>query len=543
MSDIVDKLTGLDSFVQIAIIIISSLISEDITVISVALGYFSGQITEFVYFVGIFFALLLGDTLLYFVGRLISKGRDSILGFDIVKFKQGAEKYENQGFIFLVVTRFTPGFRMPSIVAAGLVNFNLALFILAKIVSIIILFILIQLFGEAFLSLLDKVDFSILLYILISILLLFLLVRFYRRYLNNTLDRKLFFYSLAKYKYYEYWPPQVFYFPMLFIWPYLSLKYLNSSAPYYANPAMDNSGLVGESKHKVNSLLDSKSDYFLKTELLLQGDSLQDKLNKLDSFTYPLILKPDYGQKGKGVFLAKDKSKAEDYIRNNNYDIIIQKYSDFENEAGILIYKDPDDNQKVKLFSVTEKLFPKLKGDGEKNIKELILNDARARYNYSIYQKRLGDNISYTPKRGEVIDLVFSGNHAQGTEFIDATENYSKSLIIEKLANILGKVEGLNFCRFDIRYKNLNSIIKGNDFHIIEINGSGAESTNIYDRKFSFLRAYKILYKQWDLAFKIGKNNFLNFQGKKLGKFLSGIKLIFLFRKYKKIEKKYPVSS
>jgi membrane protein DedA with SNARE-associated domain len=537
MNNLVETITGLPEIIQILIVGLGTFISEDITVISVSIAYYNSLLKDSVYFIGLFWGILLSDILMYYVGRLISYGNDEIFGFKIGKIKQKAETYKSQSIIFLIFTRFTPGLRMPSLVAAGIVKFNIILFIIAKSISILILFTLIYFFGTSFVSLIDENKE----FVFVSIIALILLAIIFYNFpliLTSKTERKLFLASISKYFYYEFWPSFVFYAPMIPIWLWLSFKYRSTSAPAYANPAIKLGGLVLESKNEINKLMDDREDFFLKTKLIHKDTAYEERIKILEYFDYPLILKPDFGQRGKGVFLAETKEQALKYLKSAEYNVIAQKYSRYQNEIGVFLYKDCSDTESIKLFSVTEKKFPYVTGDGLSTIKDLIAKDGRAKFCYGIYKKRLKDKVHLVLKKGEIFHLAFAGNHAQGTEFIDSTDDYIDTPLIKKLGDVLNKIDGLNICRFDIKYESKDFIKEGKGFHIIEINGSGAESTNIYDKKFSYFSAYKVLYNQWELMFKIGKKHQLLSKQR-----ISGIDLLKEFRKYKKIEKHYPQSN
>ena len=48
---------------------------------------------------------------------------------------------------------------------------------------------------------------------------------------------------------------------------------------------------------------------------------------------------------------------------------------------------------------------------------------------------------------------------------------------------------------------------EGRDLAILELNGVTSESTNIYDPSWSLWRAYRTLWKQWSIAYRIGDLN------------------------------------
>jgi len=61
--------------------------------------------------------------------------------------------------------------------------------------------------------------------------------------------------------------------------------------------------------------------------------------------------------------------------------------------------------------------------------------------------------------------------------------------------------------RYDIRYSSDEELRRGKNFKIIELNGAASEATNIYDERNSLLSAYRTLYRQWELVYKIGRAN------------------------------------
>lgn len=47
----------------------------------------------------------------------------------------------------------------------------------------------------------------------------------------------------------------------------------------------------------------------------------------------------------------------------------------------------------------------------------------------------------------------------------------------------------------------------GRNLKIIELNGVTSEATHIYDPKLSLFDAYRVLFRQWRIAFEIGNLN------------------------------------
>ena len=59
----------------------------------------------------------------------------------------------------------------------------------------------------------------------------------------------------------------------------------------------------------------------------------------------------------------------------------------------------------------------------------------------------------------------------------------------------------------DIRYDSQAELRAGQNFQIIELNGAASEATSIYDARNSLRKAYRTLFRQWELVFAIGAAN------------------------------------
>ena len=112
-----------------------------------------------------------------------------------------------------------------------------------------------------------------------------------------------FFTKLFNYEYWSFW---VFYFPMYFYGIYLAIK--AGSAMYFSatNPGMKYSGVMGESKYNVLSTI--PSEYVPKTIFIPSSTSYSSiqKLISRNGIRYPLIIKPDAGERGKDVELLNE---------------------------------------------------------------------------------------------------------------------------------------------------------------------------------------------------------------------------------------------
>ena len=102
--------------------------------------------------------------------------------------------------------------------------------------------------------------------------------------------------------------------------------------------------------------------------------------------------------------------------------------------------------------------------------------------------------------------LARYGNHARGTIFEDGASLMTDALR-QNVDEVATAIPDFYIGRFDIRYENLASFQKGEKWKLIEVNGAGAEATHIYDANISIGEAYRVLAKQWDHVFSIGRIN------------------------------------
>jgi hypothetical protein len=102
--------------------------------------------------------------------------------------------------------------------------------------------------------------------------------------------------------------------------------------------------------------------------------------------------------------------------------------------------------------------------------------------------------------------LVFSGNHCQGTIFKNGVSEITEALL-DRFDAIARSMPEFYFGRFDVRFKDKESFLKGESFRIIEVNGAGAEAIHIWDSSMKIGEAYRTLFKQYKILFEIGASN------------------------------------
>jgi hypothetical protein len=248
---------------------------------------------------------------------------------------------------------------------------------------------------------------------------------------------------------------------------------------------------------------------------------------------FPFVLKPDFAQRGSGFKVVRSWESALVYLERVTAPLVLQRYIPGPMEAGIFYYRFPGESH-GRIFAITEKIFPKITGNGTSTVEELIHADPRASILAGTYLSRHGESSAVVLAEGETLRLVEAGNHAQGCIFHDGWSLWSEQLEA-RLDEISKRVPGFFIGRYDVRYASVADLKRGEGFHILELNGAASEATNIYDPRHSLFSAYATLFRQWRLVFAIGTaNHRLGHRAMSLGSFLGE------WQKYRQTADSYP---
>jgi hypothetical protein len=313
---------------------------------------------------------------------------------------------------------------------------------------------------------------------------------------------------LGRWRRWEFWPMWLFYPPVAAWIAWLAVRHGGLSTMTAANPGMPDGGTVGESKAAILSALPAA--WTIPHVLVPAGDLETRVRTALDGmaangWTYPAIMKPDVGQRGVGVRLISDSPAIRAYLAQMSGAVIVQPYHTGPFEAGVFYYRFPSWTA-GRIFSITDKAFPTIAGDGTATLSELIWRHPRYRMQAAMFLERHGERAAQTVPAGEIVRLAVAGNHAQGTVFRDGAHLITPALE-RRIDEIAQSYAGFFVGRFDIRYRDVQAFKAGEDLAIVELNGATAESTNIYDPGASIWSAYRTLLRQWSLVFAIGAAN------------------------------------
>ena len=220
--------------------------------------------------------------------------------------------------------------------------------------------------------------------------------------------------------------------------------------------------------------------------------------------TFPVIFKPDLGERGWMVERISNEEDVENYLRRIKIDFVIQECIDKPLEFGVYYRRFPSENH-GNVVSIVAKEMLTVEGDGVSSLKELILSKDRARLQWEKLKVKFEDHLERTLAEGEVVELVSIGNHCLGTKFLDGSHLISSELSAS-FDRISKQVDGFYYGQFDLRVDSIQDLKQGN-VKILELNGCGAEPAHIYHPGYSLSAALGVLYRHWEDIFRISMEN------------------------------------
>jgi len=122
-----------------------------------------------------------------------------------------------------------------------------------------------------------------------------------------------------------------------------------------------------ESKKEIYDLIPQQ--YYPPTLFFRKDSAWENVLNAIhqNKFRFPLVGKPDIGQKGMSVKKLENETDLVDYAENSKVDFLVQEFIPFKNEVGIFYYRYPNEQQ-GHISGIVRKEFLAVKGNGHSTI-------------------------------------------------------------------------------------------------------------------------------------------------------------------------------
>lgn len=497
------------------LVALTTFVSEDLASIGAGLMAARGTFT-FLQATGAALAgIVLGDMALYAAGRWVGRPLVSRAPFSWFvsseKLSVGEKWFDEKGIRAVLIARFIPGTRLPTYVAAGVLKAPFfkffGYFLVAALLWTPAIVGASMYLGRSVLVYYEAFEAYAIWVVLGLALVLLIGFRIVPLLLSHQGRRRLAG-QWMRLTQWEFWPPWLFYPPVLLWCAWLAVRYRSLLAFTASNPGIPHSGLVGESKEAILKAL--PPEHVAPFEALPADMEADEGLRRVESFlarigsSYPVVLKPDVGERGRGVRIARSPKSVQQFFAEAQGASIVQQYVQGE-EFGVFYYRDPDSGA-GSILSVTDKRFPSVTGDGKRTLHELILDDERAVAMLSVYERVNAYRLDSIPVRGQAVALVELGTHCRGAMFVDGQDLITPSLT-EAISRIADQFPGFHFGRFDLRVPEARLLAQGRALKIIELNGVTSEATHIYDPSNSLFSAYRTLFRQWELAWSIGLKN------------------------------------
>ncbi|MBI1762768.1 MAG: VTT domain-containing protein, partial [Acidobacteria bacterium] len=306
----------------------ATLVSEDLTTINAGVLIAQGRLSAPLGLLACFFGIFIGDVLLFLAGRYLGR---AVLQRAPLKWlltpaavERSSAWLQQRGLAVIASSRFVPGMRLPTYFAAGVLQtdfrwFATYFFIACAVWTPLLLGAAVWLGGAASAGLLARGREQWWLTLLIG-LALFALLKLSMR-LTTWRGRRALVGWWRRWSRWEFWPPYLFYPPVLLYVIWLAVRQRSLTLFTAVNPAIPASGFVGESKAAILDGLRDAGEFVARYELLPADVGLAERHARAQGFmqrhglAYPVVLKPDVGQRGSGVRVVRSDEALLAYLR------------------------------------------------------------------------------------------------------------------------------------------------------------------------------------------------------------------------------------
>jgi hypothetical protein len=327
------------------------------------------------------------------------------------------------------------------------------------------------------------------------------------------------------------WPIQ--YFPLWYRYK-RDLKKISA-----VNPGMGGlGGLMGASKSEIYSHL--SPDYLPQTIYCEPDETRKDIARRLNEQHVPfpekpLICKPDVGERSAGVEKVYSMQELYDYLDEAEHPFLVQEVIEGPEEYA-LTCRYSFTSRSMYITHLVWRKIPRVKGDGKQTVAELLEHaSVTSQQREKIRGKLKQEILDRVPAAGEIQPLSHVAALSYGTEILpvnlhaykEETEHLEELINTRIFHNGEGDFyEGIYYCRFDIRGKNHDEILRGS-FKILEMNGAAAMPLHICVTGLELDERYRQLFDFYDNLLVLADYN----QEHGIGEFISLPKLAFYLRK------------
>ncbi len=302
----------------------------------------------------------------------------------------------------------------------------------------------------------------------------------------------------------EYWPVYITNIPTVLYWLYYALRSRKLFFFSVVNPVIETGGVLGESK--INILKRIPAVYLPKTVYVRKRDkdfsALLRRVREAE-IDFPLIVKPDIGERGFLVEKIDNPAQLERYFTKVKVDFLVQEFVDYPLEISVFYYRMPGRLQGT-VSSICIKEMLSVQGDGTSTIAALMQNSPRASLQLERFQKSDPKLMQRIIPKGKTELLEPIGNHCRGTKFLNGNHFIDEE--IRAVFDTIGRqMEDIYYGRFDMKCESIDALRAGSGFKLLEINGDAGEPAHIYDPTYPIRKAYRDIWQHWGVIYEISK--------------------------------------
>ena len=332
----------------------------------------------------------------------------------------------------------------------------------------------------------------------------------------------------------ELWPFALRY---LFIGPAWLWYCIRSGSLWFftpSNPTLTFGGFEGEGKGEMYALL--PAHLYPKTIFIKPSEPFGQVVKRVADagFSYPFCTKPDIGMKGL-LFRKIDSADAlQHYHQLAPVEYMVQELIQYPLEVSVFYYRYPH-QQKGVISGFIQKELMEVIGDGNHTLLQLIQTHPRAKHREAEMRVKHGGQLEQILPAGAKYPLAYAANLNRGARFVSL-----HNLIDDTLLQVFDKLSHATqfyYGRYDIKCHSVDDLKKGENFSILEFNGSGAEPNHVYNAGFSLLAAQRVFLHHWKVLYEISKYN--DAAGVRYWPFLRGWKFMRKAKRHLQVLERY----
>lgn len=495
---------------------LATFVSEDAACVSGGILASRGQLPLVFAIVGCAVGIFVSDLAIILAGRLVARGVNSRwtrwVSPSTAKLAKAEHWFDRHGLWVVLASRFVPGTRSATCFAAGVLRVPMRkfalVFLLASAVWTPCAVGAVYYAGRSASALAPNLGARHIAGFLAFAVLLAIAARL--AFAARTWrGRRMLLARWRRLTRWEFWPSWILYIPVAVYVVWLSIRYRGWTLFTNANPGIPaGGGLKGESKSEILEGLRNTADV-LPVWVPIAGDDQEQRISAVKAFiaerqlSYPIVLKPDAGDRGQGVVIARNLDDVISTIAAEPKPLIAQEYVPGV-EFGVFYFRHPF-SLHGEILAITDKRMIQVTGDGRSTLETLILADDRAVCMARFFLKKFENRLNEVPAAGAKVPLTELGTHCRGALFLDG-----EALLTPELHAAVERVsrgyDGFYFGRYDLRASSIEAFQAGK-FKVIELNGLTSEATSIYDPRHSVFFGWRTLCRQWRIAVEIGAEN------------------------------------